>query len=330
MKFYHGGVGLRQLRRSAEPRTGSPCALRLGISSAGRLIVYFRFCRGDRHAGARLLLWRACSRRSSRRVGCSARTVRGAGAHSVVAAENSLLAAPITRITRGSDGCRPDAFLPDAAAGERPPRSVKMSYLTVFFGVQHCARAVLLDGRFPGRRPCGAVDPLLGVEGNFPPRAASALQLADSMLQTGSHPPLADFAIDHYRLVWLPMIGLIYVQLMALPAALRPRLHTLWGYLLIAFHVGTGLSLQIFRQALLGPPADAVLRAVSVPADAIPKPAPGRSRTWPLLGPLSARARRCCRVLQRSAARARGLIVDGGVRGASKPLWLSVTLAGHT
>jgi hypothetical protein len=49
------------------------------------------------------------------------------------------------------------------------------------------------------------------------------------------------------------MIGLIYVQLMALPAALRPRLHMLWGYLLFAFHVGTGFLLQIFfaKQVLL-------------------------------------------------------------------------------
>jgi hypothetical protein len=91
----------------------------------------------------------------------------------------------------------------------------------------------------------GVLDILRGMEGNFAPRGL-ALQLADRMLNTETRPLLADFAIEHYWIVWPAMLALIYVQLVALLAALRPRLHVAWGYLLIAFHVGTGLLMQIF------------------------------------------------------------------------------------
>lgn len=40
-------------------------------------------------------------------------------------------------------------------------------------------------------------------------------------------------------------LGLVYVQLVAVCIAFRPRLHMVWGYALIGFHTGTWLLMEI-------------------------------------------------------------------------------------
>lgn len=84
----------------------------------------------------------------------------------------------------------------------------------------------------------------LGVEGNFSPRGL-ALLLADRMVQTGTDPLLGPFLVENYILAWPMFLFLIYAQLVAVAIAFRPSLHVAWGLILIAFHTGTFLLMEI-------------------------------------------------------------------------------------
>ena len=134
-------------------------------------------------------------------------------------------------------------FLPSVRSADTPPRAVKMAYLTVIVSTQ---MLILLFYSIAGSwKVFQGLKPLLqGSEGNFAPRGL-ALQLADRMLTTGTSPLLGDFAVTNYWLIWPMFLFLIYVQLVAVLVALRPRLHIAWGYILIMFHIGTWLLMEI-------------------------------------------------------------------------------------
>lgn len=83
-----------------------------------------------------------------------------------------------------------------------------------------------------------------GREGNFSPRGL-ALTLADRMVQTGTEPLLARIVIDHYYVSWALFLGLIYAQFVAVVIVFRPRLHVIWGLILVGFHSGTWLLMEI-------------------------------------------------------------------------------------
>lgn len=83
-----------------------------------------------------------------------------------------------------------------------------------------------------------------GREGNFSPRGL-ALTLADRMAQTGTEPLLARIVIDHYYVSWALFLGLIYAQFVAVVIVYRPRLHVIWGLILVGFHSGTWLLMEI-------------------------------------------------------------------------------------
>jgi hypothetical protein len=125
-----------------------------------------------------------------------------------------------------------------------------MSYLSVIVAAQ---ALVLLFYTLAGlwKVRSGLLALIDGEEGNFAPRGL-ALQLADRMLLAGTKPLLADAAISYYWLIWPMFIGLMYCQLTAVLTALRPRLHMIWGYLLISFHLATWLLMEInFNEQLL-------------------------------------------------------------------------------
>ena len=134
-------------------------------------------------------------------------------------------------------------FLPRLRSTGALPRVVKMAYLTVIASTQ---TLILLFYSIAGFwKVFQGLKPLLqGTEGNFAPRGL-ALQLADRMLTTGTSPLLGDFAVANYWLIWPMFLFLIYVQLVAVLVALRPRLHIAWGYILIIFHIGTWLLMEI-------------------------------------------------------------------------------------
>ncbi|NKB49723.1 MAG: hypothetical protein GKS02_10240 [Alphaproteobacteria bacterium] len=137
-------------------------------------------------------------------------------------------------------------FLPNAPANHAVPRTVKMTYLSVIVAVQ---ALILFFYTLAGfwKILAGLTSLLRGVEGNFSPRGLS-LQLADRMLQTGTSPLLADVVIANFWLSWPMFLALIYIQLVAVIIVLRPRLHVLWGYLLMMFHLGTWLLMEIAFQ----------------------------------------------------------------------------------
>lgn len=85
---------------------------------------------------------------------------------------------------------------------------------------------------------------IAGVPGNFSPNAL-AWTLADRMAQTGTQPLLGPFFVDNPWLAWPMFLALVYVQLVSIFIAFRPSLHLAWGFILIAFHTGTFLLMEI-------------------------------------------------------------------------------------
>lgn len=81
---------------------------------------------------------------------------------------------------------------------------------------------------------------------------ALARHLADRILQTRPESLLGPFMIDHAPWLWPMMLGTVYLQLFAVVAAFRPRLHAAWGAGLVLFHATTALSLTIdFNPAIV-------------------------------------------------------------------------------
>ncbi len=83
-----------------------------------------------------------------------------------------------------------------------------------------------------------------GLDGAFSPQGFAYL-LADRMLQTDTDPLLANFAIENYFLAWFGFLAVIYLEFTAIAVAFRPRLHRFWGILIILFHLGTWLLMEI-------------------------------------------------------------------------------------
>jgi hypothetical protein len=140
-------------------------------------------------------------------------------------------------------------FLPSAPEGSET-REFKMSYLSVMVAAQ---ALILFFYTLAGiwKVRSGLSSLYHGVEGNFSPRGL-ALQLADRVLITGTKPLLADFVISNYWLIWPMFLIIMYVQLTAVLVVLRPRLHLVWGYVLLSFHLGTWLLMEIgFAEQLL-------------------------------------------------------------------------------
>lgn len=133
-------------------------------------------------------------------------------------------------------------FLPDAA-DRTGLRAARMGYLMV---IATCQALLLSFYSLAGLWKIlgGFVAFSMGREGNFSPNGLS-LTLADRILQTGTSPLLGRVVIDHTWLSQPMFLILIYIQFVAVAAAFRPRLHVSWGYLIIAFHIGTWLLMEI-------------------------------------------------------------------------------------
>ena len=72
-----------------------------------------------------------------------------------------------------------------------------------------------------------------------------AVTVAHRALQTRSEPLGADLIINWPILGWPMFLGLYYVELVAIAIAFRPALIRVWGVILILFHLGTLLFLDI-------------------------------------------------------------------------------------
>ena len=69
--------------------------------------------------------------------------------------------------------------------------------------------------------------------------------VADSLLRTNADTLLGHFFVDHPLAGWPLFIGTMYLEGASVFIAFRPRLHRFWGFGLIAFHVGTQLTMNI-------------------------------------------------------------------------------------
>ncbi len=87
-----------------------------------------------------------------------------------------------------------------------------------------------------------------GEMGNFSALGFSSL-LAGRMVQGSGVTVLGDYFITHPMFAYPFFLGLIVVQTLAFPAAFLPRLHRSLGLVLIGFHLGTGLLMDIYFPA---------------------------------------------------------------------------------
>jgi hypothetical protein len=140
-------------------------------------------------------------------------------------------------------------FLPSVSNG-KPSRLARMAYLTTIAACQALLMSFCsLAGMWKTLTGIEAL--VAGRVGSLSPGGLSST-LADRILQTGTSPLLAHAVIDHVWLAWPMFLILIYAQLFAIFVAFRPQLHVVWGYLLIGFHLGTWLLMEIiFPQHVL-------------------------------------------------------------------------------
>ena len=87
-----------------------------------------------------------------------------------------------------------------------------------------------------------------GEMGNFSVLGFSSL-LADRMVQGTGVTVLGDYFVTHPMIGYPFFLGMILIQTLAFPAAFVPRLHRLAGLVLIGFHFGTGLLMDIYFSA---------------------------------------------------------------------------------
>ncbi len=85
---------------------------------------------------------------------------------------------------------------------------------------------------------------LAGEINSFSP-AALATIVADKMQQTGESTMLGPFLVRHSWVGWPAHLWVIYIELFAIVAVFRPSLHRVWGLMLILFHIGTFLLMDI-------------------------------------------------------------------------------------
>lgn len=83
-----------------------------------------------------------------------------------------------------------------------------------------------------------------GYTSGFSPDAL-AITAAGRAIETGSHPLWTNFIIQHPWMGWPLYTGLYFVELFAILIFFRPALHRAWGLILIMFHFGTLLFMDI-------------------------------------------------------------------------------------
>ena len=83
-----------------------------------------------------------------------------------------------------------------------------------------------------------------GVVGGFSP-TAMAITVARRSLETGAEPMWGGLIIDMPLLGWPLYLGINFVEVVSIAIFFRPVLHRAWGVLLIVFHFGTLLFLDI-------------------------------------------------------------------------------------
>ncbi|MDP2735832.1 MAG: hypothetical protein Q8P12_06520 [bacterium] len=132
-------------------------------------------------------------------------------------------------------------FLPDVR--QKATAAERGRFLLVFWGAQ---AFILLTYSMSGLgKLLGAAGQMLqGQVHAFLPEAFS-LHIAYWMNAIQGTTLLGPFIVDHPFIVWPFFVASMYVLVFALWAAFKPSLHKLWAFLLILFHIGTFLTMNI-------------------------------------------------------------------------------------
>lgn len=135
-------------------------------------------------------------------------------------------------------------FLPQGWHLAAANRLARRQVLTLFFG---CQWVIGLTYSLAGiwKLYYGLLQWSVGQPSVFSPNGASLI-VANRLLQTNSEGLLSAFALQFPWLLWLGMLGVLYLQTFASLAALRGRLHAIWGGALILFHLSTGYLLTVW------------------------------------------------------------------------------------
>lgn len=179
--------------------------------------------------------------------------------------------------------------LPSAPTWARPTGPSRRSFLAVVFAAQ---ALVLFSYSLTGLwKVAHAVRALFTpATSGFEVDAFSRI-VAERLLQTDQQVLLGDLVIDRPVLGWALYLGTMYLELFALVALVRPRLHRAWGCGLLAFHLGTELVMGFTFV-----PAIFLLGVLVVGSPFAPERVPAREVFGDLPGPFGLR-----RVLARRA-----------------------------
>lgn len=133
-------------------------------------------------------------------------------------------------------------FLPNRFT--EPDRSRMLTTLSIIVYVQ---ASILLTYSMAGslKLIAGIKSLIAGEVGNFSVVGFASL-LADRMTQGRGTTVLGGFFVDHPGLGFPLFVVLILIQTLSFPVAFFPRLHQAWGLILICFHLGTGLLMDIY------------------------------------------------------------------------------------
>ncbi|MEI6863786.1 MAG: hypothetical protein WCK46_00225 [Candidatus Adlerbacteria bacterium] len=134
-------------------------------------------------------------------------------------------------------------FLPYGYEKTDAPVVVRMKFLLVFFAVQVENLLTYTMGGLG--KLYGAAAQIVAGQSNFFGLHSAALQIADRQLLTGVHTALGPWAVEHYLLIYPWYLFTLYLLLFSFFVAFRPKLHRTWGLLLILFHVGNYLVINI-------------------------------------------------------------------------------------
>ncbi len=128
-----------------------------------------------------------------------------------------------------------------------PGRARKLTALSVMVYIQ--AMILLFYSMAGSLKVIAGIKSLAAGEiGNISALGFSSL-LADRMVQGSGVTILGDYFIAHPMVGYPFFLTLILVQTLAFPAAFIPRLHRALGLVLIGFHLGTGLLMDIYFPA---------------------------------------------------------------------------------
>lgn len=119
----------------------------------------------------------------------------------------------------------------------------KMQALAVFWGA--IAISLLTYTMVGIGKLFGAMQQIMAGQSHFFTPEAPALHIASRLLLTDTVTPLGAWAVEHYFLVFPYFLFTLYFCLFAFLVAFRPALHRTWGLLLILFHFGNYMTINI-------------------------------------------------------------------------------------